>query len=65
MIGNINSINKIFEVLKNKNIKLDGLVNNAGINLPNKFNKISLDDYDTVLNINIRAPFFYYKNYCL
>lgn len=57
-LGNINSINKIFEVLKNKNIKLDGLVNNAGINLPNKFNKISLDDYDTVLNINIRAPFF-------
>lgn len=49
---------KILKSLKNKKVKLDGIVNNAGINLPNKFDKISLEDYNRVLKTNLEAPFF-------
>jgi len=62
-------LNEIKDFLINKKLKLDGLVNNAGINLPNKFNKISEKDYDKVMNNNLKAPFFliqkllpYFKN---
>ncbi len=51
-------IDEIKNFLITKKLKLDGLVNNAGINLPNKFNKISEDDYDKVMNNNLKAPFF-------
>ena len=51
-------IDEIKNFLTTKKLKLDGLVNNAGINLPNKFNKISEDDYDKVMNNNLKAPFF-------
>ena len=59
--GNIaekNLVEKIFKLLKKKKIKLDGLINNAGINIPNKFDKITTEDYDKVLDVNIKAPFF-------
>ena len=49
---------KVFEILKKKRIKLDGLVNNAGINIPNKFDKISRKDFDQIMNINLAGPFF-------
>ena len=49
---------KVFKILKNKKIKLDGLVNNAGINIPNKFNKISRSDFDKIINVNLAGPFF-------
>jgi NAD(P)-dependent dehydrogenase (short-subunit alcohol dehydrogenase family) len=57
-ITQIPDIEKIYKFLKNKNIKLDGLVNNAGKNIPNKFDKISREDYDNVLDVNIKSPFF-------
>ena len=57
-IAQIDFIEKIFEFFKKKKIKLEGLVNNAGINIPNKFDKISRQDYDKVLEINIKSPFF-------
>lgn len=41
--------------------KLDGidiLVNNAGINRPKPLNQITFDDYDSVMNINVRALYF-------
>ncbi|CAM1655150.1 SDR family NAD(P)-dependent oxidoreductase [Bartonella apihabitans] len=41
--------------------KLDGidiLVNNAGTNRPKPLNQITFDDYDSVMNINVRALYF-------
>lgn len=41
--------------------KLDGidiLVNNAGTNRPKPLNQITFDDYDNVMNINVRALYF-------
>lgn len=41
--------------------KLDGidiLVNNAGTNRPKPLNQITFDDYNSVMNINVRALYF-------
>jgi 3-oxoacyl-[acyl-carrier protein] reductase len=37
--------------------KLDVLVNNAGINMPEDFDKIKDDDWDMVLEVNLKGPF--------
>lgn len=39
----------------------DILVNNAGINRPGPFADMSSDDFDAVMNINVRATFFITK----
>ena len=44
--------------LKSKKINLDGIVNNAGVNIPNKFDKISKKDFDYILKSNLEAPFY-------
>ena len=49
---------KIVNFLKSKKINLDGIVNNAGVNIPNKFDKISKKDFDYILKSNLEAPFF-------
>jgi NAD(P)-dependent dehydrogenase (short-subunit alcohol dehydrogenase family) len=36
----------------------DILVNNAGTNRPREFLEVTLDDYDTIMNLNVRAAFF-------
>jgi len=36
---------------------IDILVNNAGINKIGEFTSISLDDFDDILRVNLRAPF--------
>ena len=34
------------------------LVNNAGTNRPKTFTKVSVDDFDFIMNLNVRAAFF-------
>ncbi len=36
----------------------DILVNNAGINRPKKMTEVTLDDYDTVIDLNVKSAFF-------
>ena len=38
--------------------RLDALVNNAGINIPNDFDKISLKDWDKIFSVNARGLFY-------
>ena len=38
--------------------RLDGLVNNASVFYPNPTAQASADDWDTIMNTNLRAPFF-------
>lgn len=45
------------ETLKNLNVKLDGLVNNAGIAIIKPFSELTEDDYDQVMNVNLKACF--------
>ena len=37
--------------------KLDILVNNAGINKPTDFDKITVEDWDEILSVNLKGPF--------
>ena len=36
----------------------DILVNNAGTNRPKPFTEVTTDDYDAVMDLNVRAAFF-------
>jgi 3-oxoacyl-[acyl-carrier protein] reductase len=44
-------------VKKLKDIKLDALVNNAGIIEFERFDKLSYDNWDNVIEVNLNAPF--------
>ncbi|MCL7943462.1 pteridine reductase [Marinobacter sp. ATCH36] len=50
------------ELLANKAVaawgRLDGLVNNASVFYPNPTPEAGADDWDTIMNTNLRAPFF-------
>jgi 3-oxoacyl-[acyl-carrier protein] reductase len=48
---------KAKEKVKREYGKLDILVNNAGINRPNDFDKISEEEWDEVLSVNLKGAF--------
>ena len=50
------SINNLFNFIE-KNLKLDVIVNNAGINNPTDFDKIKEKDWDNILAVNLKGPF--------
>ncbi len=41
-----------------KSLDIDILINNAGINKINEFEKISPDEFEVIQEINVRAPFY-------
>ena len=49
---------KVFSLIKKKFKKIDVLVNNAGVNKTNDFDKLSEKDWDLVLNVNLKGVFF-------
>lgn len=49
---------KVFSQIKKKFKKIDVLVNNAGVNKTNDFDKLSEKDWDLVLNVNLKGVFF-------
>ena len=55
------SIEKLLNFISKKNIKLDGLVNNAGINKPTDFNKVESSDWDQILDTNLKDLFCFPK----
>ena len=50
-------INAISHISKDIN-QIDVLVNNAGINKPEDFDKITDNDWDIILDVNLKGPFF-------
>jgi 3-oxoacyl-[acyl-carrier protein] reductase len=54
-IGNKTSIN---ELVQNIEGRINALVNNAGINIPNDFNKINLSDWDEIFSVNVKGVFY-------
>ena len=50
------SILKIAEVLKRKNLKIDGLINNAGLLINKKFLDLTDEDWQKQLDVNLLAP---------
>ncbi|MCK4947843.1 MAG: SDR family oxidoreductase [Candidatus Aureabacteria bacterium] len=51
------SVKKAKDIVINKFGHLDIFVNNAGINKPNDFEKITDNDWENVLDVNLKGPF--------
>ena len=56
-IGDKDSILELFSQIENKQGPIDILVNNAGVALPNDFLSYSYEDFDRVINVNLRGTF--------
>jgi 3-oxoacyl-[acyl-carrier protein] reductase len=56
-VSNRESVKNVISSISEKNTHIDVLVNNAGINKPEDFDKITDDDWDNVVNINLKGPF--------
>lgn len=53
----IGDINKIFYSIEQKGNSLDILVNNVGMNIRKKTIEYTMEEYDTLLNTNLRSAF--------
>jgi 3-oxoacyl-[acyl-carrier protein] reductase len=51
------SIRDAVQEIKERFGSIDVLVNNAGMNIPNDFDQISIDDWNQIFNINLRGVF--------
>jgi len=58
--GDLNSIGSISTIVESIE-SLDLLVNNASVFYPKSVENSELEDWDNVLNVNLRAPFFLSK----
>src|SRR3989338_11496751 len=57
-VSNKEQVAKMFEEVKNKFGHLNILVNNAGVVYMNPIDKITEEEWDKVLNINLKGQFF-------
>ena len=56
-MGERGSILELFAQIENKYGPIDILVNNAGVALPNDFLSYSCEDFDRVINVNLKGTF--------
>ena len=56
-MGDRGSILELFAQIENKYGPIDILVNNAGVALPNDFLSYSCEDFDRVINVNLKGTF--------
>lgn len=47
--------NKTRDTLKALDVKLDGIVNNAGIAIIKPFSELTEDDFDQTMNVNLKG----------
>lgn len=57
-VKNKKSVFNVFKKVHKKFKKIDVVINNAGINITNEFDKISENDWDLVLDTNLKGVFF-------
>lgn len=55
----INSIKKTIGSILNKHKKIDIVINNAGTNIDNTFTNLSEDDWNDVIDINLKSVFYF------
>ncbi len=56
-VTNIKDVKRIFSVTKKKFKKIDIIINNAGVNVKDYFYNLSEQDYDYIMNTNVKAVF--------
>ncbi len=54
----LSDIESIDNFLNDIDGNFDCLVNNAGINIPNDFDKISLEDWEKIFSVNVKGLFY-------
>ncbi len=61
-VGNFDDVSKMFNEIKEKFSRLDILVNNAGINRDRTLKKMSLDEWNNVIEVNLNSVYNVTKN---
>ena len=61
-VGNFDDVNSMFDVIKKKFGKLDILVNNAGITMDRTLRKMSQEEWDKVIEVNLNSIYNVTKN---
>lgn len=56
-LTDIEDVKKVFEEIKNKYGKIDILVNNAGVSSSVSFSDYTIEEYDRVMDLNVKAMF--------
>lgn len=56
-VSDPDSVDAVVADIGNSESRLDILVNNAGINDPQDFDKITPDEWDRILSVNLKGPF--------
>lgn len=57
-LKNIDEIKKMFEIIIEKYSKIDILINNAGISKFKSFEEVTVEEWDEIINVNLRSIFF-------
>jgi len=64
-IRNVNSVKKTIDYFIKKNGKISILVNNSGISQVKPFKKISIKDWNNMIDVNLKGPFFLTKYFLI
>ena len=51
------SVSRVVKIIGSEMNRLDVLVNNAGINIPEDFDNIKDEDWDNIIETNLKGPF--------
>lgn len=60
-LQDLGEVQKVFDILDNKGINIDVLINNAGIGKFYNIEDLGFDDWSKVLNLNLSVPFYFMK----
>ena len=61
-VSDVKSLDSAFQNIKKRYPTIDVLISNAGIHLSKKIEDTSFEEYEKVINTNIRGAFFVIKN---
>tara|TARA_A100001015_G_C14853396_1_gene657427 strand:+ start:329 stop:1045 length:717 start_codon:yes stop_codon:yes gene_type:complete len=64
-INKLSEIKKLKKYIQKKYKKIDIIINASGINKPEDFDKVSENNWNKIINCNLKAPFFIMQEFFL
>ena len=61
-LGHVSEIDSFFEFIATNTETLDIVVNVAGVHIGSRIDTIDESDYDTIMNVNLKAPLMICRN---